>query len=149
MTNRTRAVWGGCFVLLGGAICGFPDRDWVRAASRSLIPGTEQESIDAARVGRALDDERERILQHNEIKRYLGAELVAGRISLAEAVEGFLAADEGCPKSLAVLRNMFPGRSDRERAARNVITWARCGGEPQPDLITRLEAEFRSLFPAD
>lgn len=118
-------------------------------ASQSFSPVTARDLDDVRNTEQGLDDERHDLLQRITLKRLMSYELMAGRVSLAEATDGFLAADEGCPKSLAVLRKMFPGRSDRERAARNVIAWAHCGDEPRPNLVARLEAEFRSLFQAD
>jgi hypothetical protein len=100
-------------------------------------------------TGRELDDERYHLLERTAFKRGLVAEVTAGRLSLAEATDGFLAVDEGNPQSLATLRRLLPGRSDREREARSVLAWARCGEAPQFDLGARLDAEFRILFPAE
>jgi hypothetical protein len=99
-------------------------------------------------VGRALDEDRQELLRRNAAKRALVAELVAERMTLEEATGAFLAVDEGLSSPRADLQSVFPGRSDRERAARNVMAWALCGEGHREGVVTRLTTEFQKMFPA-
>ena len=149
MRNRILVV-GGLFVVLlmvaTSAGCG-DSRVGATIAALSIPAELDLEA--ESNTGQRLDDARRNLLQRTAIKRFLVAEFTAGRISLADAADGFLIVDQGSSQALPDLRRLFAGRTDRERAARSVIAWVRCGEPLQPGLTAHLDAEFRSLFPAE
>jgi hypothetical protein len=90
-----------------------------------------------------------------EYKQYVARELVAGRMSLAEAADEFLRVNAEDPKVLASILEKYPGADEREKSAHNVIAFARarCLTEAEAnEVYDKLAAEFALLFghgPAD
>jgi hypothetical protein len=92
------------------------------------------------------DEERQNLLARNAIKRSIVAELVAGRLELSQAADGFLEVDRGRSRFTEELRSQYGGGSIREREARSVMAWARCSNRCCADLERRLEQEFQEQF---
>jgi hypothetical protein len=86
---------------------------------------------------------------HNRIaaKEALVAELIGGRLSLADTVEEFLALNAALPAATERIRADYPGDSDEESTARNVIDYAlrRVPAADRPALSRRLAAELADL----
>ncbi len=84
-------------------------------------------------------------------KDRLAAELVAGRITLADAAEQFEAMMVTQPQVAATIRAKYPdAATDRERAARHVVDYAnlRTADPAARDrLAVRMSAELETLFP--
>lgn len=85
-----------------------------------------------------------------EIKDGLIAELIAGRKSLAQVSARFLALNRERPEYLDVIRATYPGSTDEERTARNVIGYVE--GEllwdktpRKAEVLARLRAELECL----
>lgn len=57
-------------------------------------------------------------------KERVAADLVAGRLTLAEAAARFRPVVEATPGALAALRNCYPGADEEECLRRNVICYA-------------------------
>lgn len=84
------------------------------------------------------------------VKYALAGDLVAGRVTLAAAAARFHDLNRDVPEYMDVIRAKFPGRTDEESQARNVVEFALAGvGDPgeQARVRGRLAAEFRTLFP--
>ena len=92
------------------------------------------------------DDVRRRIA----IKDAITAELIAGRTTLADATDRFTELNAGRPRYLTALRDAYPGATDQEKFARNVISFAISRAEPaeRADLSSRLETELRQMVAA-
>lgn len=81
-------------------------------------------------------------------KERLVDELIAGRADLMTVADEFLRMNREEPECLAVLRRHFPGGSDREVAARNVIEYAAPRVKPADRVAVRqrLDREFVVTF---
>jgi hypothetical protein len=100
---------------------------------------------------RDLDALREVISQKTRAKERIMAEVIGGRLSLAEAAKCMRDHDLQQPGfCVKVFHSNRPGSSDEERYCRYVICWARIILENQPDqgrkLLRRLEAELEDII---
>ena len=96
----------------------------------------------------AIDFELRRQIQ---IKEVLLGELIEGRAALADVATQFLAMNRNSPASMGVIRKEYPGETDEEKSAYNVITFARAElsrGCPdrKAEVLARLSAEFEALY---
>jgi hypothetical protein len=85
-------------------------------------------------------------------KDWLSEELIAGRITLAEATEQFEPMVNAKPEFVVDLRVKYPKvATDRERVARHVIDYARSrldAADRDRDLLAvRMTTELEALFP--
>jgi hypothetical protein len=97
-----------------------------------------------------LDAERSEVLQRIALKDELITNLIAGRSTLAAMTLQFMALNEGYPAYMSVIRDSYPGASDEEKMARNVLDFLsiRLAHEPtwrRLTLLARLETEFHAL----
>ncbi len=78
------------------------------------------------------------------------AELVAGRAGLADVAAAFARLNADEPASLDVIRHHYEGRTDEERAARNVLDFVATRPMPAADkaaVLARLRAAFDRQYP--
>jgi hypothetical protein len=80
-----------------------------------------------------LEDKSAAVLRANDIKKELAREVLAGRMPLARAVACYQEIHEHLPVSWALIRRHYPGKTDRERWSRNVVSWVRSEAIDQPD----------------
>lgn len=97
-----------------------------------------------------LDVERGEVLQRITVKEEWIANLISGRCTLASATMQFTALNEVCPTYMSLIRDSYPGATDEEKMARNVLDFLspRVAGEPawrRLALLARLNAEFQVL----
>lgn len=59
------------------------------------------------------------------------ADVLAGQMTATDAHARFLAINEADPKTTTFVRIQFPGRTDAERAARQVVLFIRESGHPR------------------
>ena len=106
---------------------------------------------------READDEDRRLAAENaELMRCLRAkeavvaDLLRGRMTFAGAADRFGALNESYPACAAQLRGHYPGATDREKCARNVIDYALHRAAPHEEAAARarLEAELRQMLTA-
>ncbi|MBA4187544.1 MAG: hypothetical protein C0467_05940 [Planctomycetaceae bacterium] len=95
---------------------------------------------------------RRELLSNIAIKDALITDLVSGRRTLAEVTEAFLAMNQRWPESMAVVRGHYPGRTDEEKTAHNVMGFvqyelANATPAQQAKVLTRLRAEFDARYP--
>jgi hypothetical protein len=98
----------------------------------------------------AMDGDREVILARMALKRTLVGELAAGRVSLAEATGRVLALNREHAAYMGMIRWTYPGRTDEESQARNLVDNVLVALDDPADRALareRLGAEFRELFP--
>jgi len=98
-----------------------------------------------------LDIIDQKILRQLEIKEKLIAELIAGRTTLAQVATQFLVMSRHDMVWLSIVRKDYAGKTDEERAARNVIAYAtaelsRGSAAREVEVLTRLEAELLSFI---
>jgi hypothetical protein len=87
------------------------------------------------------------LIQKNlEAKDEVAREVIAGRMTLAEAAARFRTIDASRPPHLPVHLDVVPGSSDEERICRQVIAYVENNLEGRPDrdaVLARLEADLR------
>jgi hypothetical protein len=132
----------------------------VGLGTRALALGRGEEGAwEAARMllaevrrSEALDARDEASRRCNQGKAAVTAEVIAGRLSLAEAAERFArhgALLEGNAAGVGAYR----GPAGEQAVCRNVITWASAalptGSSQRAAVLARLEAEYQALFTPD
>ena len=98
---------------------------WASAAGLDVwnMPHYEQQLAVATQETERLGAVNETVAHRITAKEALVAELIAGRATLAETVEQFLALNSD-PCVAARLREIYAGDTDEVRTARNVIDYA-------------------------
>ncbi|HEX5269789.1 MAG TPA: hypothetical protein VFW33_04840 [Gemmataceae bacterium] len=141
-----------CVALLAGALAALGQYRPPWAAGMNLDWWSLPELREEVRRGKedraALERAGVAVVTRREAKERATQELLAGRLSLAQAAARFREADAlpgGCPR-----RCRAPGRTEEERSCREVIGWAvaaaeRAGGPGIGRAIRRrLEAELNA-----
>jgi hypothetical protein len=125
---------------------------WAAAVGLDVwnVPALREEARAETERSEVLAAEDEDIRRRIEVKEALVADLIAGRAALAGVAARFLDLNEDRPEYMAAVRANYPGDTDLERTARNVIeyTAGRLAGEPparRAEVAERLESEFRAL----
>ena len=99
-------------------------------------------------ANRELTARLEAVTVRTAMKEDLTDRLLAGRVGLATAADGFLQLNGQTPDCLEMMRQHFPASDDRESAARNVIEYAR-RRTPAADwqrVRDRLADDYRAAF---
>jgi hypothetical protein len=98
--------------------------------------------------GEELEQQNGRAIERHHAKNAIARELIAGRLSLAEAVRRFDDLPFPPANMRDLLRRCYGGASDAESMTRHVIEWTCQLLDREPDreaaLRARLEAELRS-----
>jgi len=98
----------------------------------------------------ALETEMAGLCSLREHKRELAAELVAGRLSLAEAADAFYEAEVAYHGDFHMIQCAYRGRSEDEAAYCHVFVWVRqqLARDPAhgPEAVARVRAEFEARF---
>jgi hypothetical protein len=97
-------------------------------------------------LGAELEDKSAALHKANEIKQDVARAVLAGRMTLAEAVACYRDIHEHLPLAWETIRKHYPGDTDEERWCRNVLSWVQSEAGDQPDqleALARLEAESR------
>lgn len=123
--------------------------DWTRAAGLDVwsLPDLHQRLDDEAARRGQIEDARGELSRRNRVKQAVMAGLAAGQLDLRGAAAEFLALAETRPMTLRAMRAQFPDGPDERRAARSVLVWAKGPRGVPADVLARLEAEFRTLYP--
>ncbi len=102
-------------------------------------------------VNHDLDRRLEAVAARTAYKEDLTDQLLAGRVTLAAAADGFLRVNQDVPECLSAMRLHFPGVDDREMSARNVIEYARqrVATAAWPAVSRRLTGEYQAAFHHD
>ncbi len=100
---------------------------------------------------RSLDRQRAIVAARVEYKEALMTELAAGRTTLAAVAAAFLRANRDDAVCVELVLAKYPGRSDEEKSARNVLDyaagWGMSAGAKRA-FLARLGAEFAVAYPA-
>jgi hypothetical protein len=124
---------------------------WATAAGLDVwnVPALQQEIAQASEHAKVLAA-RDEVIQCNILaKEHLIRELIAGRSTLADTSAAFLTLTRCSPETMDIVRVNYPGSTDEERFARNVMHFVRCrlpGGSENQQVCTRLEAELDTLL---
>ena len=99
---------------------------WAKSAGVDVwnLSALKGEVRAAAGENSRLDAEDGQVQQRMAVKEALVAELIAGRTTLAEVTARFTEMNVTRPTYMAVIREAYPGATDQEKAARNVIGYA-------------------------
>jgi hypothetical protein len=113
--------------------------------------GSLTEQLEQSRVERErLTAEDAEIHERMALKEQLVAELIAGHTTLPEVTSQFTAINAARPEYMAVIRVNYPGGTDEEKVAHNVIEYAlpRLPDDAKRDrVLARLNREFHGMFP--
>jgi hypothetical protein len=127
---------------------------WAKAVGVDVwnLPTLEQEFQDAKETSKELTlldcDIQERIVA----KETKIDELKAGRRTLAEVTDEFLALNQSRPSYMVVIRTHYEGRTDREKVARNVIHYVRTRMDDPAEeaaVLSHLDAELNEMNTAE
>lgn len=111
------------------------------------VPELQQQLDNASGESHRLSTEDDIVLQRIAKKETIVKELIAGRATLADATARFGELNAARPLALETVRDAYPGATDQEKTARNVIAYA-LGRTPVADrgaLSRRLEAELQQM----
>ena len=130
------------------------DPGWVRETGLDVWnqPARGREAKEVAATTRRLERELDMIRHRIEIKERLVARAIEGRATLAEVAAQFLALDQDHETWMLMIRDKFPGVTDEETMARNVIEYTLeklADPSAKERVAWRLRTEFRVLFPGD
>lgn len=102
-------------------------------------------------IGAGLDAAQSQVRARIALKEHLIGELAEGRQTLDEVTTVFLQLNQDSDICMNVVRASYPGATDEERIARNVIAFAVdrvCSPDAKKALQTRLEREFEHRYGA-
>jgi hypothetical protein len=125
---------------------------WARALGLDVwsLPELHEQLAAGAAKSRDFEREGEVVLRRIQLKDRMVDDLIDGRSTLAEIARRFHNLDRYRPGYMTVIRATVPGRTDRERSARNVLSFvaprvADLTVSHREEVLTRLETEFSSL----
>jgi len=126
---------------------------WATAAGLDVwnVPALQQEIAQAKEQDKVLTARDEEIQCNILAKEHLVRELIAGRSTLADTAAAFLTLTRCNPETLTAVRVNYPGSTDEECFARNVMHFVLCrlpgeSEDQQVQVRTRLEAELDVLL---
>lgn len=145
---RPRTLFGSC--VLVGAVVLTVHPSWAQSLGADVwnVPALNKQVHASAVEDERLASEDEDILRRIAIKESIITTLITRRITLAEATAQFTELNSARPDYASTLRNTFPGDTDLEKAARNVIAFAlpRVPSDEREALSARLEAELQQML---
>jgi hypothetical protein len=145
---RPRALFGSC-VLAGVAVLTIHP-SWAQSIGADVwnVPALNKQVRASAVEEDRLTSEDDDILHRIAIKESIITALIDRRITLADATAQFMELNSARPEYMTALRNAFPGETDLEKVARNVIAFAlpRVPLSEREALSVRLEAELQQVL---
>ncbi len=148
LLTNVRLTLAGTALFAFALLC-YADPAWAKAAGVDVwsIRELNDELASGTARRQELDIHDEVIQRRIALKEGIVGDLLAGRLSLAEATSQFAALNLPRADAMAVIRATYPGRTDEEKLARNVIEYARLRVDDKtpPGVMARLEAEFDRL----
>jgi hypothetical protein len=125
---------------------------WARSIGVDVwnLPTLKEQVRESAAEGDRLSSEDDEVLRRIAIKEGIISDLLTGRSTLAEATDRFTELNAARPEYVEALRDTYPGATDQEKFARNVISFARARAalHERAALSSRLEAELRQIIAA-
>lgn len=147
---RRRALSATCVLAVGTVLTVHPTLARAIGVDVWNVPALNAELRATTEESGRLDAEDGDVRHRIAVKETLVAELIAGRASLDEVTDRFVALDATRPANLAAVRDKFPGDTDHEKMARNVIAYAlpRATAHQRAALAHRLDTELRQSLAA-
>ncbi len=125
---------------------------WARAVGADVwnVPALQNQLHAEANEDERLGEEAELVHTRIMIKEGIVTNMLAGRITLAEATERFTVLNASRPRYLDAIRKEYPGATDEEKMARNVIGYAlpRVPANERDTVACRMEAELGQMLAA-
>ena len=112
------------------------------------VPALTEQIRESTSANERLAAEQEEIRERIALKEAFIEELLAGRTTLAEVTEKFMTLNSSRPHYMDAIRDHFPGDTDQEKMARNVISIAiaRSPTERQDSVTQYLESELNLMI---
>jgi len=140
--HRPRLVLFGLAVI--GALSVHPT--WAQSIGADVwnVPGLREEMRDTRSETDRLEAEDEQVRRRIAVKDAIADDLLAGRITLNEAVERFAEMLPTRSKHMAAIRDRYPGTTDREKIAHHTIAYTALHASPaeRTAIAERLHAEL-------
>jgi hypothetical protein len=147
---RTPRLWFFAFASAGLVALGAHALEWW--GGRADAWEAARELLRELRRSEALDVREDTARRYNDGKRAVTAEVIAGRLSLAEAAERFGQLGD-LFEGNAMLIGAYRAPAGEQELARNVLTWVAAApadsSSRRAALLARLLAEYRERFGAD
>ena len=147
LTARRRILTFGIVLAAVATLAAHPT--WARSIGADVwnVPALKDRNRALAEENRRMEAEGEDVRHRIAVKETLVADLIAGRSTLAETTAQFTTMNASRPEYMSVIRDAFPGATDQEKMARNVIAFAvvRVAPEHRAELARRLDGELRQL----
>jgi hypothetical protein len=144
--SRPSTPWLIAAVALAAVVAALFAEPMPRAATRDPAAATGDAETDAASA--ALDARRIEVLARIAYKEDLINRLVAGQTTLDEVTAEFMKLNRGGPV-LDSIRTQYPGSSDEEKTAHNVLEYVRQRRLPADQnarVMARLRQEFERRY---
>jgi hypothetical protein len=144
---RRRALFAA-LVVAAAALAVHPT--WARAVGLDVwnVPALSAQVRASEAEGSRLADEDDEVRHRIAVKDAIVTDLYAGRLTLVEATDRFTAMNATRPHYLPAIRAAFPGATDREKMARNVISYAlpRVPAPERGAAASRFETDLRQML---
>lgn len=150
LLSRPRVLIASCAAAVAVVLAVHPSLAQMIGADVWNMPALkEQVRVSEAEEDR-LDDEDSEVMRRIAVKEAIITDLLAGRTTLTDATARFVALNASRPQYLQALRDTYPGTTDDEMFARNVISFAvaRVPAHQRSELSSRLEGELRRSLAA-
>jgi hypothetical protein len=140
----------GSLFLVGIGVLSAVRPTWAQSIGADVwnVPALQEQVRASVAEETRLDCEDGEVMRRIAVKEAIAADLAEGRCTLAEATDRFNELNATRPEYVSTLLRSVPGATDREKFARNVISYALIRVEPseRPALSSRLEAELRQML---
>lgn len=145
---RPRLLLGTGLLVGAGALLAHPTLARSVGADVWNVPALNEQVRAAGAEEERLTEDDNDVLRRIAVKEGIVSALIAGRLTLTEATERFAELNAARPAYLPTLRTAYPGDTDQEKFARNVISFAlpRVPPHERAALSARLEAELRQML---
>lgn len=145
LLSRPRVLIASCAAAAAVVLAVHPSLAQTIGADVWNVPSLKEQVRASAAEEDRLDGEDGEVMRRIAVKEAIIADLIAGRTTLADATARFVALNASRPHYLAALRETYPGATDDEKFARNVISFAvaRVPAHRRSELSSRLEGELR------
>ena len=150
LLSRPRVLIASCAAAVVAVLAVHPSLAQTIGADVWNVPALKEQARASEVEEDRLDDEDSEVMRRIAVKEAIVNDLIAGRTTLADATARFVALNAARPQYLHALREAYPGTTDDEMFARNVISFAvaRVPVSQRSELSSRLEGELRQSLAA-
>lgn len=150
LLTRSRLLTAGGVLAALALLAGHPTLAKSIGADVWNVPALNDQLRESSDLNAQLDDEDEEVRHRIAMKEAIIGELIASRATLAETTAKFIELNAARPEYVTTIRATYPGATDEEKAARNVIAYAlaRAPASGYEALSQRLDAELQQMTAA-